>query len=208
LDFRLPIACISPDFGSRRGKTNRGTIRARKKRYCTVFSEFPGFPVHRIFRPFSNRPIIPPFGKRSPIYTTTPFPPRYTQEGYFLRRRSPVDRWFRGCRQGGGIPVLGQQIPVSPAQMPDHQIFLPGPVQTPAADCRTGRTPRANSQTPGRTGTILLVYRLKSSREISGEDAMNRSAARSAAASRSSHSGVMRMRSTRRIRTWATSPTM
>jgi hypothetical protein len=95
-DFRGPIACISPDFVSRRRKSHPGPVRARKKRYCTVFLQFPGFWVHRNFQIFSNRPIIAPLGKRSPRYRTPSFPPLYSPEGDFLQRRPSVDRRIGG----------------------------------------------------------------------------------------------------------------
>jgi hypothetical protein len=86
-DFRLPIACISPDFISRRRNLNPGPIRREKSPHCTVFSEFPGFQVHQNFCSFSNRHIMAPFGKKSPFYRITPFPNLYSPGGYFLRRR-------------------------------------------------------------------------------------------------------------------------
>jgi len=36
-DFRLPIACISPDFLQRPEKSNRSPILPIKSRYCTFF---------------------------------------------------------------------------------------------------------------------------------------------------------------------------
>ena len=112
-------------------KTNRSTIRVRKKRYCTVFSEFPTFPVHLDFRLFPNRHIIALFGERSPIYNITPIPHRYSPKRDILRRRPSVHRRFLGCRQGEGIPALAQQIPANPARTPDPRIFLPKPVWPP-----------------------------------------------------------------------------
>ena len=158
-----------------------------------------------------------PFDEMSPIYTITLFPHRYSLDRYFLRRRTSVDRRIRGYMPKGGIPGHSPQVLVSPARVPDQRLFRPGhqasssgagPASGPASAGRSGQALQGNVPGPGRTGTCLWAYRLKSSREISGEDTMNRSAARSTAASRSSHAGVMRMRSTRRIRTWATSPTM
>ncbi len=126
-DFRLPIACISPDFGSRRGKSNPGPIRREKSPHCTVFPQFPGFQVHRIFLSFSNSPKWTPFNKRSPIYNIIPLPNLYSPDRCSLRRRPSVDRQIRGSLVGGGIPALSPQIPVSPAWIPDHRIFRSGP---------------------------------------------------------------------------------
>jgi len=109
-DFRCPIACISPDFLPRRRNFNPGLIRARKKRYCTVFSEFPGFWVHRYFQPFSNRPVKAPIGKRSPVYLVTPFPELYSPERDFLRRE-----W-----EHGEVPGTRQDPKPSPIS-PDPQ---------------------------------------------------------------------------------------
>jgi len=100
-DFHRPIAYISPDFVSRRRKPNPGPIRREKSPYCTVFSEFPGFWVIRNFRLLSNRPIIAPFGKRSPDYRTPPFPRLYSPEGDILRQVPSVDRQIRIGFPGG-----------------------------------------------------------------------------------------------------------
>jgi hypothetical protein len=123
-DFRCPIACISPDFVTRRRKSHPGPIRALKKRYCTVFSEFPGFWVHRKFRPFSNRPITALFGKRRPVYRITSFPDLYSPEWDFLRLIPSLDRRIRGYLVGGGRAGLSPQILVSPARIPDCRIFV------------------------------------------------------------------------------------
>jgi hypothetical protein len=42
-DFRLPIACISPDFVQRRRKSHPGPILPIKSPHCTLFSQFHGF---------------------------------------------------------------------------------------------------------------------------------------------------------------------
>jgi len=65
-DFRHPIACISPDFVSRRRNLNPGPIRAEKSLHCTFFSEFPGFRVHRWWCVFFKSPYNCPFCQKEP----------------------------------------------------------------------------------------------------------------------------------------------
>ena len=57
-------------------KSHPGPIRARKKRYCTVFSEFPGFWVHRNFLTFLKSQYIAPVWQKEPdLHNHSPSPP-------------------------------------------------------------------------------------------------------------------------------------